>query len=654
MSLRSSFAVALLAFGLPLGAQPARNPAADTTALGPVVVTATRLPVAAATATTTVISGADLRARGVARVADALREVPGAAVVQSGSYGGTTSLFLRGGESKYAKVLIDGVPANLPGGAYDLAFLTTDNIDRIEIVRGPASVLYGSDAVTGVIQIFTRDGNGPVRPQASLRGGSYGTLEGDIGVVGSVGKGSFSLDAAHHTTDGILPRDHVFRNSVLSGQYHLRPDARSDVRVTSRYSDGTFNYPTDGNGVVQPFQAARRNDRRLTVGVDAGRFLLPNVETRLALSDNEITGRSTDDPTAPGDTMRFYSRSTQHDRRRTADLRTNVYAGSGNVLTGGIELSRQTEDSRGTSRFQKFAPSSTSFDQSRRNLAYYAQWVGTAARALSYSASGRIDDNQRFGTFATYRAGLGYALPTGTRLRAAAGTSFKEPLFGEQFATSFTVGNPDLDPERAATWEAGLEQALVGGRVTLGATYFDQRFHNMIQYRSTPSGAPRTTPNYFNVAGANARGLELEGRVASAAGVSLRGSYTYLRTRVTNAGNGASGTFVLGDRLIRRPTHAGSVTASAPVARRGTVALTANYFGERGDRDFRSFPAKAVSLGGYATVDGSADVRVLDRATAPLALTLRVENALDREYQAVQGYASPGRAILAGVRIGAR
>src|SRR5881628_2604501 len=137
----------------------------DTITLKPVVVTATRVPAPrdAVPAAVTVLTGDALRARGIRTVADALRLVPGAAVMQTGSFGGQTSLFLRGGESDYVKVLVDGVPQNTPGGAYDFANLTTDNVERIEVVRGPASVLYGSDAMTGVVQIFTRDGRGPAR-----------------------------------------------------------------------------------------------------------------------------------------------------------------------------------------------------------------------------------------------------------------------------------------------------------------------------------------------------------------------------------------------------------------------------------------------------------------------------------------------------------
>src|SRR5436190_24043 len=146
--------------------------ATDTAQLRTVVVSASKVPRPAASLSqaVTVLSGDDLRARGIARVSDALREVPGASLVQSGSFGALTSLFLRGGESRYTKVLIDGVAVNAAGGFFDFSHLTTDNIDRIEIVRGPASVLYGADAISGIVQIFTRAGSNESQASISARG----------------------------------------------------------------------------------------------------------------------------------------------------------------------------------------------------------------------------------------------------------------------------------------------------------------------------------------------------------------------------------------------------------------------------------------------------------------------------------------------------
>src|SRR4051812_28299999 len=172
---------------LMLSSRDAEAQSPDTGRLGTVVVSASKVPrpADALTQAVTVLSGDDLRARGVTRVTDALREVPGAMLVQSGSYGALTSLFLRGGESRYTKVLIDGVPVNAPGGSFDFSHLTTDNIDRIEIVRGPASVLYGADAVTGVVQIFTRHGASAPSASLSARGGTYRTLDFDGETLGA-------------------------------------------------------------------------------------------------------------------------------------------------------------------------------------------------------------------------------------------------------------------------------------------------------------------------------------------------------------------------------------------------------------------------------------------------------------------------------------
>src|SRR6266566_5205014 len=188
--------------------------AKDTTQLGTVVVSASKVPRPASTLTqaVTVLLGEDLRARGVTRVADALREVPGTSLVQSGSYGAVTSLFLRGGESRYTKVLIDGVPVNAPGGFFDFSHLTTDNVDRIEIVRGPASVLYGADAVSGIVQIFTRRSSNQARASIGARAGTYHSfdLDGDAAAANSLA--GLSVGGALLSNNRILPFNYQYKN----------------------------------------------------------------------------------------------------------------------------------------------------------------------------------------------------------------------------------------------------------------------------------------------------------------------------------------------------------------------------------------------------------------------------------------------------------
>ncbi len=190
--------VQILLIGVALGGLSglqAQEPA-DTTRLDPVVVTATRVPTpqASVTATVTVLDGAALEAQGIRMIGDALRTVPGLDVVQSGSYGGLTSVFVRGGESDYVKVLIDGVPVNEPGGAFDFSTLSIENVERIEIVRGPVSVMYGSDAVAGVVQIFTRRGEGRTEGVAAARGGTYGSFDWNASAQGGTDRVRYGLD----------------------------------------------------------------------------------------------------------------------------------------------------------------------------------------------------------------------------------------------------------------------------------------------------------------------------------------------------------------------------------------------------------------------------------------------------------------------------
>jgi len=624
----------------------------DTVRLREVVVTATRLPtpLAATTAAVTVLTGDELKAHGFATVADALRLVPGADVVESGPRGGTTSLFLRGGESGYVRVLLDGVPLNPPGEAYDFANLTTDDVERIEIVRGPASVLYGSDAVSGVVQVFTRQGLGPARWDASARGGTFGSRGLDIGVTGGGAGGiaAGSLSWSRFQTDGIYAFNNRYRNDVASGSVRLAPDARTTARLAVRYTDDVYHYPTDPSGnVVHHNQYT--TGREAVASLDAGRFFTPRVEGRLLLGLRESRGRVDQEPDGPGDTLGFYGFQS-YDRlsRRSADARLNLYAAGGTVLTGGAAL--ETEAERGSNASQsQFGPSSGSLVVSRWNRAYYGQAVSDLDERLALNAGVRLEDNHAFGTFLTYRAGIAYRRG-GTRLRAALGSAFKEPSFFENYATGYVIGNPTLKPERSTSWDAGLEQSLVAGRLRLSATWFAQRFRDLIQYTSTApvSGGP----NYYNVAAANASGLELEARAWLARRLDVTARYTYLATRAADSGfDGA--TFALGRRLLRRPTHAASFDAAYGAPGRASASLTVQYVGDRDDEDFSVFPGRRVVLPTYLRVDLGGELPLLaGRGARPRVMaTARVENLFDERYEQVLHFPARRRALFVGMRV---
>src|SRR3954463_8395485 len=298
----------------------------DTAHLGTVVVSASKVPrpAEALTQAVTVLSGEDLRARGVTRITDALREVPGAMLVQSGSFGATTSLFLRGGESRYTKVLIDGVPINTSGGAVDFSNLTTDNIDRIEIVRGPASVLYGADAATGVVQIFTRSPTGVRKASIGARGGTYKSVDADADVSASYGASGFTLGGAHHASDGILPFNNQYNNGTLSSNIALNGGDVGDAKLSARYTAAEFHYPTDFTG--QPVDSnAYRTQHRLTVGLEAGRNFGGYAQGRILAGNNDVSDITDDIATPFGSPTPEHSRFKSRSYRRNAEARAAFF-----------------------------------------------------------------------------------------------------------------------------------------------------------------------------------------------------------------------------------------------------------------------------------------------------------------------------------------
>ena len=460
-----------------------------------VVVTATRVAVPAVTAAATVLEGDELRARGVEYVLDALREAPGAALVQTGCFGGLASLYLRGGNDNFVRVLIDGVPVNDPGGAFDFANLTTENVDRIEIVRGPTSVLYGSDAVTGVVQIFTRRGRGGPQATASVRARTYGTTDLEAGLLGGTGPARYSVDVAQVTTSGIYAFNNRYRHTQLSGLIDLAPDGgRTEARLSLHYSDDNYHVPTNGAGQVVDRNAFQLGEKA-TLGLELGRFFSPRVEGRLVLASNATDGNFDNQQDGPADTLGFYAdQSLNATRRRSAEGRANFYLPRSVVVTAGAQVEQEKERSFYESQSQ-FGPSDGSFDGRRANRAAYVQALRGAVRGLTLNLGVRLDDNDAFGTFVTSRGGVAYRLPSGTGVRAAFGTGFREPTFFENFAQGFVTGNPNLHPEHSRSWEAGLEQALGAGRFSLSGTYFNQRFRDLIDFTFSPPspGAQKTS-----------------------------------------------------------------------------------------------------------------------------------------------------------------
>jgi vitamin B12 transporter len=639
----------------------AQGVARDTARTAPVVVTATRSALATerAPASVSVITGEQLRQQGITSVADALRQVPGLTLAQTGSYGAATSLFIRGGESKYTKVLVDGIPVNEAGGAFDFASLTTDNIDRIEIVRGPTSVLYGSDAMAGVVQLFTRPGAARATTELSARGGGFGTFDGDAAVRGSSEILTYSLGGGRHVTNGFQAFNSRNVNNVGSALVSAQHGG-ADARVALRLTDVVFHYPTDGSGQVVDSNAVHREDR-LALGIDAGYRVTPSTELRLAFASNNAHGISDNQPDSPGDVGGYYFTTAERSHRRSGDLRLALTLPAATQLTVGGQVERSWQESGTTSSFGDTPP----YSHIRRTTGGYAQLL-IAPTAFTAALGARYEHNEQFGNFATYRiAGTAQVAPT-TRVRASLGTAFREPTFLESYGGGFVNGNPALAPEQAFSVDVGIEQR-VGDRGTLGATYFNNSFRDMIDYQYSPTG-----PDYFNLARTRTSGLELEGRVELVAGIHADAAFTYLDTKVVDPGASTAPTalFVPGAHLLRRPMHTLDAGVGYSVER-GSVDLRARRVGTREDNYYApDFSASHVTLPAYTRVDLSGELALTPSSVSRghATATLRVENLFDARYSDAAGfnydfrltddaslrqtgYRAAGRRALVGVRL---
>jgi vitamin B12 transporter len=537
-------------------------------------------------------------------------------------------------------VLIDGVPVNDPGGAIDLAWLSVDDVERIEVVRGPASVLYGTDAVTGVVQLFTRRGSG-VAADGEIATGRYGhrLARGNA----STGSERFNLTigGATERSDGLLAFNSSYARDIASASIGGTVGP-TKFEASIRSANDKFHFPTDGAGEVVDSNAFR-DTRRLLSSVMVAHSLSPRLNGELAFTAMNIRGKDDNRTDSPGDTIGFfYYDALTTVRRRGVDARVNLLASATSVLTLGAETVREAQRGNDSSNF--------SFDRSRfvadrRNSAVYGQWLSDHGR-VSLTAGARYDNNNTFGSFQTARAGVSLRSWSGGVVRATFGTAFKAPTFFESFNTAFSTGNEELEPERSTSWEVGVRHASSDGRMALGATWFDQRFRDMIQYAFV---SPEL-PNYFNVAVASARGLELEAGLRPGSRLRLGANVTLLRTRVDDAGlqTGESATFVEGNRLLRRPSTMASANIGYEMPARATADLAVTYTGRRDDRDFSTFPATPVELPAWTRVDVGFTQPF--EMGARFELRVRVENLLGASYQEIANYPAAGRSLTIGVR----
>ena len=616
--------------------QPAKQPP-----IGPfsphyeVTVTATRTPTPAREIgqSLTIITAEDIEAQGARDVLQVLETVPGFNVVRTGSFGGITSVFVRGGESDFNLVLIDGVQLNQPGGAFDLADLTTTNIERIEIVRGPASVLYGSDAVTSVISIITRKGEG--RPSGGLQfeGGTYNTYLFRGATQGQLKKLHYSFGAHYSESDGFYDFNNQYNKVDLSANSTVELTTDSFISGSIRYLNSDQNFPTDSTGaVVDPNDFRKTNERLYSLSYNhllSDRF---NTKVHYGYYSRDFTSFTVRD-----DLVDFFDSEFElTENRNYLDWQNNFQANPHNLITVGTSYEREA---------------SQTDDLSRRSIGLYLQEQFAWRDRLFLTAGARYDQNNRFKNFATGSFSIAYLLDDEWKLRASVGNGFRAPSFSEiiGFPDFGIVGNSGLNPEKNVATDFGVDY-VVGSQGGLSATVFFNRFSDLIEFSFL---VPPETPNFINVEKANSQGLELNGFISATARLRFGGQYTLTDTEVTDAGTVPGGSFTEGEPLLRRPKHTAGVYGEF-LKNRYKFRIDFKFKGRRDDvQFFPDFSSARVVLPSYLKTDFSVTVPILrfSDSFGDLALVFRGENIFDKQYTEIAGFESIGRSFFGGLDV---
>lgn len=626
-----------------------------------VVVSATRSPVPRedSGADVETLNGKQLQVMNPVAADDALRFLPGAVVNTAGQRGGLSSLFVRGGESNYNKVIVDGVSVTEPGGTIDFGTLSLAGADRLEFLRGTQSTLYGSDAMTSVVQVWTRTGSTPI-PELlfGADAGNYGTENGYTSLAGSRGPLDYNLFGNQFNTSGQGPNDD-YSNSLeganigfsLNDQISLRLRARHDNSVTGTPGAWDFNGTNvfDIGGVpyvLSPDLGERARQNNMLASLDLAvktaakwthHFTGFEYNLKTANLDSGISPENT-----PFGTINTPFEALVNINRAGFDYQGDYVERTWAETTIGYEF----EDENGSVNDPIPADFASGGHGLRLNQAAYAQQALSLGR-LNIVTGGRFVHNTTFGNTGVPRVALGLQalrggrIFSGTRLNFSYATGIKEPRFEQTFVSSeFQLPNLSLKAERNRAFEAGFQQKFLT-RFVFAANYYNNLFHDQIEFVTVN---PTTfVGEYVNLQKSLAHGAEVELESRLTQRLSWNTSYTYTSTQILLAPAGSSPPFAQGDPLLRRPRHSGTTLLTYLGARWGGN-LGGSFVGPRPDSDFDGFNIDHTP--GYFLLNLGGWYKINSRVTS----YANVENALDHFYEEVTGYPALRANFRAGFR----
>ena len=607
-----------------------------------VVVTATRLatPSNKVGSSVYVITGEDIEIRQYRSVGEALQSIPSLSVIRSGGAGKLVDVFSRGSNANHTLVLIDGIEINdasTPDGRIDLSHIYIGDVERIEVLLGPQSTLYGSDAIGSVIQIFTKKGQGKPVASATLEGGSFDTFNQYASVRGSHQKLSYSLNLQHTDTDGHSDLSSDFRqpNGVLDDDGHENMTVSS--RLVFNASD-TLEFDFSGRYIdsesdldlnvfpVQDDSDSESEADQLFLGLQTRLSLFDGrTDHRLGITYTNIDRSARDDfdPVNSFDFLRDNNKST----KIKIDLQNDFYLSDAHTLTLGLETEEDDIESDLVSD-SLFGSFSSSIDDDVRNNAVYLQDQFAIGEQLSGTAGIRHDDHEDFGNETTWRIAAAYLLPgSNTKLKGSYATGFKAPTLFQLFGVStFFIGNPDLDAETSKGWEIGVEQELEKINSRLGVTYYRNDIDDLIAFEGGTN---------VNLDEVETYGVEafLDTRFSEQASAGLDYSYTRAVDQDTDK------------NLLRRPLH--KAVAHFDYKPLNNLSLSAEgiFIGNRYDIDAASFAR--IRRGSYFIANLSAAYTV----NSQWELFGRVDNLLDRDYEEPAGFEQPDAAVYVGFKV---
>ena len=641
---RHSVSLAVLAASSPALAEEAAHAVASEG--DSIIVTATRAPLTLdeIPASIAVLDKAAIdRAQDIG-VTELLLRTPGVSLSRNGGYGTATSLRIRGAESEHTVAVIDGVKLNDPsstGGGFNFTNLLVGDIARIEVLRGPQSILWGSQAIGGVVNIVTASAEKALEASFDIEAGSRQTVSARAAVGGKTGPLSWRIGGQRFTTDGISSHARAFggverdgyRNHNVSGRAELALSDHVSVEARGTYASGRVQF--DGfNADSADYGLNKELVGYAGVNVDLadGRF-----RNRIAYGHTD-TNRDNFNPT------RARPRSFEADGRNKRWEYQGSFAFSDRIsAVFGVENERS--DFRSRSPATSLSTPLPAFARGEAELtSAYGQLSVEPVAGLTLNGGVRYDDHDRYGGQTLFAAGGVWQLPTGTVLRASYGEGFKAPSLYQLFSE---YGNVALDPEAADGWEAGVEQSLFASKLVIGASWFDRTTTNQIIYNSCSGtatnplcfvpGDPATRRfgYYSNVARSKVHGVEAAAAL-TLGGLVLDGNYSWIV-----AEDRSPGTANFGKWLPRRPRQTANASVSYAFDFGLGIGAAMRWSGKSFDN-----ASNATRLDDYTLVDLRAEYALSDA----VKLFARAENLFDEQYMTAFRYGSLGRSIYAGIR----